>query len=110
MAWRALMVMRMKPEHADPVAELFAEHDKDDMPTTVGISRRTLFRYHDLYMHLLEADTDVLGRLLAARDRPDFQHINAKLGDYLERYDPESWRELKDSMATPFYTWSPDKE
>lgn len=108
MAFRALMVMKMDPAHADTVAELFAKHDEGDMPRVVGISRRTLFRHHDLYMHLLEADTDVLSKLYAARSRPDFQDVNAELSNYLQRYVPEGWQELRDSMATPFYTWSAD--
>src|SRR5256885_2146448 len=101
MTYRALMVSRMKPEHANAVADLFAGHDRGELPGIIGISRRTLFRFHDLYMHLIEADTDVLGNLLAARGRSDFQHINAELDKYLERYDPGSWRGLTDSMATP---------
>ncbi|MGH8906393.1 MAG: TcmI family type II polyketide cyclase [Egibacteraceae bacterium] len=108
MAYRALMVMRMEPAHAQAVAEIFAKHDQGDMPHVVGISRRTLFQYHDLYMHLLEADTDILGKLYVARARPDFQDVNAQLENHLKRYHPEGWSELKHSMATPFYTWSVD--
>ena len=108
MSYRALMVMRMDPGHADAVAELFAEHDKGDMPYVVGISRRTLFRYQDLYMHLLEADADVFDKLLAARARTDFQEVNRRLSAYLERYAPDRMSELQDSKATPFYTWSPE--
>ena len=109
MAFRALMVMRMDPAHADTVADIFAHHDQNDgMPRFVGISRRTLFRHHDLYMHLIEADENVLGRLYEARSRPDFTDVNEQLEDYLERYKPEGWTGLKDSIATPFYTWSPD--
>ncbi|MDR7276791.1 TcmI family type II polyketide cyclase [Catenuloplanes atrovinosus] len=109
MAYRALMVMRMDPAHADTVAELFREHDEGDMPQVVGISRRTLFRHHDLYLHLLEADHDVLDKLYAARSRPDFQQVNARLAAYLRRYAPDGWTELRDSMAQPFYTWSADE-
>lgn len=106
MAFRALMVMRMDPEHADAVAEIFAEHDKGDMPHVVGISRRTLFRYQDLYLHLIEADTDVFGKLLAARARADFQDVNRHLEAHLRRYAPDRMHELQDSRATPFYTWT----
>lgn len=107
MGFRALMVMRMDPRHADAVAELFTEHDKGDMPYEVGISRRTLFRYQDLYMHLIEADTDVFGKLLAARARADFQDVNRRLAAYLERYAPDEMHDLQDSRAIPFYTWTP---
>jgi hypothetical protein len=106
MTFRALFVLRMKPENADAVARLFAEHDRGDMPHQVGISRRTLFRFHDLYLHLVEADDGFPDRFAEARERPDFKHINRELDGYLERYDPRSWRDLRDSMAAPFYTWS----
>ena len=106
MAFRALWVLRMNPENADAVASLFAEHDQGDMPHVVGLTRRTLFRFHGLYLHLIEAETDVLGNLAGARDRTDFKQINGALDNYLERYDPPHWRDMKDSMATPFYTWS----
>ncbi|GAB3435924.1 TcmI family type II polyketide cyclase [Flindersiella endophytica] len=110
MTFRALMVMRMKPENAGPVADIFAKHDQEDeMPHFMGLTRRTLFRHHDLYMHLIEADTNVLPRLYEARKRPDFNDVNTQLAGYLERYRPEQWTELSDSIATPFYTWSPDQ-
>ena len=106
MAFRGLFVLRMAAEHADAVSGLFAEHDRGDMPHVVGITRRTLFRFHDLYLHLIEADSDVLGRLEQARGRDDFQRVNSALEGYLRRYDPEHSRTIRDSMATPFYTWS----
>lgn len=102
---RNLFVLRIKPENAPEVARLFAEHDRGELPRVVGLTRRTLFRFHDLYMHLVEGD-DVLSRLGAARGRPEFQEINSRLEGYLNRYDPENWHDLTDSMATPFYTWS----
>ena len=108
MSYRALMVMRMAPGHADAVAELFAEHDKGDMPYVVGISRRTLFRTGPLHAPA-RGQTDVFDKLLAARARADFQEVNRRLSAYLQRYAPDSMTELQDSMATPFYTWSPEQ-
>lgn len=106
MVSRTLFVLKLKPGHADRVAALFAEHDRGDMPAEVGLTRRTLFQFHDLYFHLVEGPDDLLDRLGKARDRPDFRSINAELDAHLERYDPATWRDLKDSMAKPFYTWS----
>lgn len=103
---RHLFVLRMPPENAPAVAALFAEHDQGDMPRVVGLTRRTLFRFNDLYMHLVEGPDDLLARLAAERERPDFRDIDGKLGAYLQRYDPENWRSIKDSGATPFYTWT----
>lgn len=106
MTYRALMVMKMDPSDADQVAEIFAEHDRSDLPHIVGISRRTLFRINDLYLHSIEAPENVYDKLYEARSHPLFQSVNARLAPILHRYDPETWRELKDSMATPFYSWS----
>jgi len=108
MTSRKLFVLKLKPGHAEEVAALFAEHDRGDMPAEVGLTRRTLFRFHDLYFHLAEGPEDLLERLGKARDRPDFRSIDTELDAHLERYDPATWRDLKDSMATPFYTWSAD--
>lgn len=106
MSTRTLFVLRMPPENAEHVATLFAEHDKGDLPHVVGLTRRTLFEFNGLYMHLVEGTEDSMRRLAANRDRPDFQEINTRLDDYLQRYDPANWRDLTDSMARPFYTWT----
>lgn len=102
---RTLIVARMKPEDAESVAGLFAESDASELPHMVGVSRRTLFRFHELYFHLVEADEDIRGRLYSVREHPLFVDVNTKLAKYMRPYDP-SWREPKDSMATPFYSWS----
>ncbi|RPF24890.1 TcmI family type II polyketide cyclase [Streptomyces sp. TLI_185] len=104
MAYRALMVLRMDPADAERVAAAFADHDTTGLPEEIGLTRRTLFRFHDLYMHLIEADADVLSDLLQARDDPRFQAVNAEVGKYLTPYSSE-WSQLTDSKAEVIYTW-----
>ncbi|KNB53416.1 TcmI family type II polyketide cyclase [Streptomyces caatingaensis] len=105
MAYRALMVLRMDPEDAEHVAAAFAEHDTSSLPHEIGVKRRTLFRFHDLYMHLIEADDDIMERLYQARSNPLFQEVNERVGRFLTPYATD-WRELKDSKAEVFYSWT----
>jgi cyclase len=104
-AHRTLIVARMNPADAAAVAGIFAESDATELPLLLGASRRTLFRFHDLYLHLIEADRDFTGDLYQARGHPLFRDVNTKLGHYVQPYDP-GWREPKDAMAEPFYKWS----
>lgn len=101
---RTLIVARMEPSEADSVAKIFAESDATGLPAMVGVSRRTLFRFHDLYFHLVEADEDITPRLYEARKHPLYQDISDQLLKHVRPYDP-NWKEPKDAMAIPFYVW-----
>lgn len=103
--FRALMVRRMDPEDAEEVASIFAAHDASELPGLVGVTARTLFRFGDLYFHLVEADEDILPRLLATRDHPLFRDIDGRLAGILRPYDPAA-PSLVDSRATVFYQWT----
>lgn len=102
--YRNLIVARMDAAEADAVAKIFAESDATDLPHLVGVERRTLFRFHDLYFHLVEADADVTPSLYKARSHPLYADINTKLSAHIRPYDP-NWKEPKDAMAVPFYVW-----
>jgi cyclase len=106
---RTLIVARMDPLESDSVAGIFAESDASDLPHMIGVSRRTLFRFHDLYFHLVEADGDIGPNLYRARSHPLYQKINTRLSQHIRPYDP-NWAEPRDAMATPFYTWSKDHD
>ncbi|ACZ87052.1 TcmI family type II polyketide cyclase [Streptosporangium roseum] len=106
---RTLIVARMEPAEADNVAQIFADSDASDLPRMVGVSRRTLFRFHDLYFHLVEADEDITPNLYKARSHPLYDEINQRLSKHIRPYDP-NWREPKDAMASPFYIWEADGE
>ncbi|WP_430790351.1 TcmI family type II polyketide cyclase [Actinoplanes sp. G11-F43] len=105
---RTLIVARMAPEKADDVAGIFAKSDATDLPHLIGVSRRTLFRFHDLYFHLVEADEDISPSLYRARSHPLYGQINEELSHHIRPYDPD-WKEPKDAMASPFYVWEADK-
>lgn len=104
MAHRTLIVARMQAGNADAVAAAFAESDASELPRMIGVSRRTLFRFHDLYFHLVEADGDISPALYRARSHPLYTVLNTKLGALVSPYDP-NWKEPKDAMASSFYEW-----
>lgn len=104
---RTLIVARMDPAEADNVAAIFAESDATDLPQMIGVTRRTLLRFHDLYFHLVEADGDISPNLYKARSHALYKQINERLSHHISPYDP-NWKEPKDAMATPFYVWEPE--
>jgi cyclase len=101
---RSLIVARLDSEHTGEVARLFGESDATELPHLVGVTRRTLFAYKDLYFHLVETDEEMVRRLGGVREHPLFQSLNEGLAQYVRPYDP-GWREPKDALATPFYQW-----
>ncbi|GAA2774827.1 TcmI family type II polyketide cyclase [Streptomyces rameus] len=105
MPHRTLIVARLEPVHRQRVADLFASSDTTDLPHDVGVSRRTLFGFHDLYFHLIEADRDIRPGLEKARSTKGFQDLNSQLAQLVRPYDP-GWREPRDAMAQSFYEWS----
>jgi len=102
---RTLIVARLKSADTDGIADAFAESDASDLPHLVGVSRRTLFSFHDLYFHLVEADEDITPNLYRARSHPLYSDINQRLTEFVWPYDPD-WKEPKDAMASPFYVWT----
>ncbi|MGH8907109.1 MAG: TcmI family type II polyketide cyclase [Egibacteraceae bacterium] len=103
---RTLIVARMNAADAADVASAFAESDATELPHLIGVAHRTLFHFQGLYFQLIEAEEDIAPKLDKARGNPLFHEINQRLGQYISAFDPQTWREPKDAMATPFYTWS----
>lgn len=101
---RTLIVAKFDPNDAPHVAKIFEESDSGGLPGMVGVSSRTLFRFHDLYFHLVEAGQDISPNLYKARSHPLYKDVNAKLAEFISPYDP-GWKEPKDAMAEVFYEW-----
>lgn len=102
-----LIVARMRPDSESQVAKLFAEFDETDMPARMGTLRRQLFSFHGLYFHLQDFASDDGGqRIEAAKNDERFVRISEDLKEFIEAYDPKTWRSPKDAMATRFYEWS----
>lgn len=105
MTQTTLIVARMDRANAPEVAELFARSDATELPHLVGVQRRTLLTFHDLYFHLIEADNVVAPKVRELRNDPGFRDLDERLSKFIRPYHP-NWQEPKDAMATPFYTWS----
>jgi cyclase len=103
---RTLIVARMNAANAGDVASAFAESDTTELPHLIGAAHRTLFHFKGLYFHLVDADEDITPNLGKARNHPLYLELNQRLSQYVSAFDPQTWREPKDAMATPFYTWS----
>ncbi|WP_410601132.1 TcmI family type II polyketide cyclase [Amycolatopsis sp. lyj-90] len=102
---RTLIVAKFKVDDPQRIADVFAESDATDLPRLVGVSRRTLFGFHDLYFHLIESEAGLAPNLSKVRDHPLYRDIDTRLAELVAPYDP-GWREPKDAMASPFYVWT----
>jgi hypothetical protein len=102
---RTLIVARIKDGAEDAVADLFAASDATELPHRVGVRSRTLFRYHGLYFHLIEADAEVRPAVDRLREDPLFRRLSDDLDAHISPYDPKTWRSPADAMATSFYHW-----
>jgi cyclase len=102
---RGVIVARIKPGCEDKVAELFAESDRSELPVVAGVRHRSLFVLGDVYVHLVETETDFDHVVADIRNHPLFRELSAKLEAYIEPYDPATWRSPKDAMAQKIYSW-----
>ncbi|WP_330458527.1 TcmI family type II polyketide cyclase [Streptomyces sp. NBC_00820] len=105
---QALIVARMAPGSAQDIAKIFAESDRGELPHLIGVRRRSLFQFGDVYMHLVEADGEPGPAIAKVNDHPEFRGISDRLSAYVSAYDPETWRSPKDAMAQRFYLWERD--
>ncbi|MFB7208914.1 TcmI family type II polyketide cyclase [Streptomyces sp. NPDC056255] len=104
----ALIVARMAPGSAPDIAELFAASDSGELPHLVGVTRRKLFQFGDVYLHLIESEQPPGPEIAKVTQHPEFRDISEKLTAYVSAYDPKTWRSPKDAMAHEFYTWERD--
>ncbi|MFJ6748845.1 MULTISPECIES: TcmI family type II polyketide cyclase [unclassified Streptomyces] len=104
----ALIVARMAPESATDIAEVFSASDRTDLPHLVGVTRRSLFQFGDVYLHLIESERPPGPEIAKVTEHPEFRAISDKLSAFVSPYDPETWRGPKDAMARQFYSWERD--
>ncbi|GAA3367295.1 TcmI family type II polyketide cyclase [Streptomyces sannanensis] len=102
---QALIVARMAPESAPHIAEIFAASDSGELPHLVGVTRRSLFQFGDVYLHLVEADRPPGPAIAKVVDHPAFRDVSERLSAHVSAYDPLTWRSPKDAMAHEFYRW-----
>lgn len=105
---QALIVARMAPESAPDIARLFEDSDRGELPHLVGVARRSLFQFGDVYLHLIESERPPGPEIAKVTEHPAFRDISERLTAFVSPYDPETWRAPKDAMARQFYRWERD--
>ncbi|MCH0563036.1 MULTISPECIES: TcmI family type II polyketide cyclase [unclassified Streptomyces] len=100
-----LIVARMAPGSAPDIAKVFEDSDRGELPHLVGVSRRSLFQFDDVYLHLIESVEDPAPAIARAAGHPEFRDVSERLAAYVSAYDPATWRSPKDAMAHCFYRW-----
>ncbi|MBM7495315.1 hypothetical protein JOD64_006537 [Micromonospora luteifusca] len=101
---RLLIVSRIIPGAEGRVAQIFAESDATELPGLTGVTHRSLYCLHDLYIHVLESSDVDPDALAAARNHPLFQQVNERLSAHTSPYLP-TWRSPRDAIAGCFYRW-----
>jgi cyclase len=101
----ALIVARMAPQSAQDIADVFAASDRGELPHLVGVTKRSLFQYGDVYMHFIETEQDPGPAIARVAGHPEFVDISKRLEAFVSPYDPQTWRSPKDAMARCFYPW-----
>ncbi|PZG25223.1 TcmI family type II polyketide cyclase [Spongiactinospora gelatinilytica] len=103
---RILIVARMREPAEAEIARLFGHSDgTTPLPELGGAVSRSLFSFQGLYFQLMEVEGSAAETMARIRDRPEFQELSRNLTQYIEPYDPQSWRSPRDAMATEFYRW-----
>ncbi|MEV5006519.1 TcmI family type II polyketide cyclase [Streptomyces sp. NPDC093064] len=106
--YQELIVARMAPGSAPDIARIFEESDRGELPHLVGVTRRSLYQFGDVYMHLIDAERDPGPSIAKVANHPEFRGISERLSAYVSAYDPQTWRSPKDAMAQRFYLWERD--
>ncbi|AVT29240.1 TcmI family type II polyketide cyclase [Plantactinospora sp. BC1] len=106
---RSLIVAKVVPAAEGQVAQIFAESDRTDLPRLVGVRHRSLYRLHDLYVHLIETESPGTAAVENARRHPEFVRVSERLAPHITPY-LTSWRVPADAMARCFYRWDAPTE
>jgi len=102
---QTMIIAKMAPADADQVAAVFGRYDATSMPLEIGVRRRSLFRFHELYVHLIEFDRPAPEAMQIAQSLPAFRAVSEDLRPFITAYDP-NWRSPQDAMARRLYHWS----
>src|SRR3954453_2668683 len=102
---QTMIVAKMQPGYASQVAEIFGRYDATEMPHQIGVASRSLYRFHDLYVHLIDFDRPAAEAMRTAQQLSSFLAVSEELKPYINAYDP-NWRSPRDAMAARFYHWT----
>jgi cyclase len=105
---QTMIIAKMALADAPKVADVFARSDATSMPYDIGVTRRQLFTFHDLYVHLIDFDRPQSESMAVAQTLPAFRSISEELRPYIIPYDP-NWKSPQDAMPRRFYDWSAER-
>ncbi|WP_117209810.1 TcmI family type II polyketide cyclase [Allorhizocola rhizosphaerae] len=103
---RTIIVARIQPDAESAVADVFAASDATSLPHDLGVRQRALYSLQDIYLHVIDFQSDPAEALRRAQDLPGFRQISADLKPYIRPYDEQRWRTPQDAVAKQFYRWS----
>ena len=106
---QTMIIAKMAPADADKVADIFARSDATSMPHDIGVRSRSLYQFHELYVHLIDFDRPASEAMRIAQSLPSFRAVSDELRPFIEAYDP-NWRSPQDAMARRFYHWTSSAE
>lgn len=105
MSFRMIMV-RMMPDGVEPALEqAFSLHDRSGLPESIGAVHRSLYSYHGIYLHLVEAPRDIRGDLAAHSGHPAFRAVDKAVTPLLRPVDP-NYPSMSQAQARCFYEWN----
>jgi hypothetical protein len=96
----------MTPGSEPAVASIFGRSDATSMPLEIGVRERSLYAFHELYVHVIDFDREVGDAMRTALTLPAFRAISEELQPHIAAYDPQTWASPRDAMARCFYHWS----
>jgi hypothetical protein len=100
-----MIVAKMRSQDAPTVAEIFARSDATSMPHDIGVTGRSLYRFHGIYVHLIDFGRPAADAMQTAQRLPSFRAVSDDLRPFIEAYDP-NWSSPRDAMADRFYHWT----
>ncbi|MCE0445355.1 TcmI family type II polyketide cyclase [Streptomyces tricolor] len=108
---QALIVARMAPGSAPDIAKVFGESRPGRAAAPlVGVVRRGLFQFGDVYMHLIESDREPGPAIAKVTSHPEFREVSERLSAYVQRVSiPRPGGPRSDAMAQALYVWERDR-
>ncbi len=100
-----MIVAKMRSQDAPAVAEIFTRSDATSMPEDIGVKSRSLYRFHGVYVHLIDFARPAADAMRTAAQLPSFRIVSDELRPYIEAFDP-NWSSPLDAMADRFYHWT----
>jgi hypothetical protein len=103
-----LIVTHFVPGSQEHIARLFAESDETELPHLIGVRSRRLFTFHDVYIHMVQADRPVAEGLSEHHDSTRFQQLSKALDAYIIPFE-NKWGSVQQASAQQFYHWDRDR-